>query len=295
MSFSEDVKIELSGVYVSGCCRMAECFAFLGFSRTFSEEEICFKTMSDSSAERLRKLLKTEFHTYSVKTESGEKRKTYKVTVGGNLDRKKIFSALKRSNTGKILKKECCKSAFLRGLFLAYGTVSDPEKSYNLEFNFKDRILAELAVDLISNYGFTPKIYQKGEYNTVCIKDSTAIEDLLARIGCSQGSLQIIGAKIYKNMRESVNRKTNCETANSKKTVDASIRQRMAIEYLDNTKRLDTLPEELLKVALLRFNNPDASLSELCKLCDEPITRSGINHRLERIIKYAENLKEKSL
>ena len=289
MSFCENVKAELNGILVSGCCRLAECYGLLYFSRTFSDDRIIFKTRSSAAADRFQKLMRIEFGAYTVKSQSGEKIITYKVSVNGTADRKKIHTAFKGESINmSLIKRDCCKAAFLRGVFLACGTISDPEKEYDLEFLVYSRNKAEQLKNFLSEFGFSPKIYARKSNIAVCHKNSSAIEEIMARIGCSQASLELMGTKIYRNMRVTVNRKTNCETANSKKTVDASVKQMMAIKYLESTGRFDILPDDLRTVAVLRRDNPDAPLSYLCKISSEPLTRSGMNHRLARLVSAAE-------
>ena len=186
---------------------------------------------------------------------------------------------------------EQCPGAFLRGVFLSCGTVTDPERGYHLEFVVPYKKLCMDLMKLLDELNLNPKyIIRKGNH-VIYFKDSESIEDVLAIIGAQEASLYVMNVKIEKDVKNKINRIVNFELSNIGKTIGASNIQIEAIEYIENTVGISSLPDNLQGVARLRIDNPEASLKELCTLSDEPITRSGINHRLERIVKFADELK----
>ena len=186
--------------------------------------------------------------------------------------------------------RECCPQSFIRGAFLACGGINDPEKEYRAEFSVKNEALAKDLLSLLAEYDIILKKTQRSTATVLYTKDSGMIEDLLTVMGDTTRTLDIMDTKIMKSVKNNINRQRNCDNANITKTVEASIKQRTAIEYLENADRLLSLPEELLEAAMLRKENPDLTLKELCKVSKAPITVSGLNHRLKRIIEIYEEM-----
>ena len=185
---------------------------------------------------------------------------------------------------------ECCAGAFLRGAFLSCGTVTSPESGYHLEFVVPYKKLCTDLIKFLDELNLNPKyIVRKGNH-IVYFKDSESIEDILAIIGAQDASLYVMGIKIEKDVKNKVNRKLNFEISNISKTVDAAQIQISAIELIESRQGLSSLPDNLQKIARLRLEYPESSLSELEKLLDEPISRSGINHRLNKIVKIAQDI-----
>ena len=177
---------------------------------------------------------------------------------------------------------ENCQKAFLAGAFLSCGTVSDPNKDYHLEFTVPFLNLSKSLVTLLGEIDFSPKTANRKGYNIVYFKDSEAIEDCLYIMGASSSMFDMMNVEIVKDLRNKANRTANCEAANIERTVKASREQSAAIEKIEEKKGLDFLKPDLKDMALLRQENPEASLAELSKISG--LSRSGVNHRLKKIV-----------
>ena len=251
-----------------------------------------------SVAELYSSMIKLCFGAHTVIAESGTEKISYIVSVTGEADRNRIINYYDSGEKDwiinpKFLKHTCCRWAFIRGAFLACGSINDPEKSYHLEFAVKDPTLGFAFAAFLELCGHKPKTSQRQSVSALYFNDSTTMEELLGGIGASQYSLELMEVKVVKDMRNRLNRQNNFETANISKTVNAAVEQNEAIDYLIKNNLLGLLPEELRMVALLRKDNPDASLSQLCKLLGDGISRSGVNHRLQRIVDAANEAKLK--
>jgi len=185
---------------------------------------------------------------------------------------------------------EGCRSAFLRGAFLACGTLSDPEKSTHLEFLVPSEERAVQFSTFLDACGYPPRIAHRANGIGLYFKDAPSVEDLLAIMGAGGMSMEMMNLRIEREIRNQENRATNCVAKNIEKSVSASARQMAAIEKLTVTGMLAQLPESIRITALLRAENPDASLEELRNLHEPPITKSGLNHRLQKILSEAEKL-----
>lgn len=299
MSFSYDVKSEMCKIRPSGCCKFAQFYGMLLFSRAFSLNSVSITTEHEIVCKAYTHLLKGCFDIHAPVETSGQKRQMYKAAVTGAMDRKRILSYYGHSSStinNEIIRRECCKSAFLRGVFLSCGVIDDPNKDYCIEFVMPDSPLCHSFVGFLNEIGLTPRIARRRNHMVVYFKDSDQIEELLTRMQASHYTLELMSIKIYKDIRNKINRKTNCETANISKTVTAAVEQTKAIEYLEDTGILYMLPAELVSAAMLRKINPSSSLKELCERSSDPITRSGLNHRLQKLVAIAkeemENNKE---
>lgn len=298
MSFCQDIKNELIGLRVAECCKLPLAYGFMLFGRSFSLKRISLQTGNKETAEYYAFLLKDIFGAQAVISAGGSVRPTYKAEVVSEGDRLKILAAFDFGMTesfinSEILNRECCVQSFIRGVFLACGNINDPEKEYRAEFVMKSADFAGEFCELLSLHGITLKMTARGKAYVLYTKESALIEDLLTLIGLPHRTLDFIDTKIMKSVKNKINRANNCDSANISKTVEASIKQRAAIEYLKGTDRLDSLPEELYRAALLRENNPEATLKELCTISDEHITVSGLNHRLNKIIEIYTELKNR--
>lgn len=187
-----------------------------------------------------------------------------------------------------------CRRAFLRGIFLAAGSMSDPEKTYHLEINTHSQDAADIISSLINNFDLHARISKRKSHFVVYLKEGENIVDFLNIIGAHSSLLDLENVRIMKEMRNNVNRIVNCETANLDKTVDAAIKQVENITIIKNRIGLDKLPKPLLEVATLRIEYPDANLKELGELLSPPLGKSGVNHRLRKIEEMAERLKTRS-
>lgn len=181
--------------------------------------------------------------------------------------------------------------AFLRGVFVSCGSVTDPNKEYHLELVLPENERSAALLDFITEHGMAVKATRRARRTVIYAKESELIEDFLTYIGAANHSLEIMQVKIVKDFRNRVNRSVNCESANLDKTVAASNRSVEDIEFIFSEMGADWLSLELRETARLRLENPEMSLSELCGLFPEPISRSGLNHRLKKLSKLAEDLR----
>ena len=298
MSFSRELKTKVCELKSSECCKKAECYAFMLFGQSFNAQKISLLTDNETVALRYAYLIK---HCFKIEPETvihSGKKTTYKIFVKTEEERKQILNILQLTYNSpnnyinqQIIIKECCKNAFIKGMFLACGQAADPKREYRIEFNIKNAELSYAVFDLLFKKELEPRITLKKLTNCVYIKRSECVEDFLTLIGASALSLQVMDARVVKDFRAGLNRKGNFEDANTSKLVNASLEQRTAIEFLMTPDKISLLSEELQYAAKLRLENPYAPLSELCRLSDVPITRSGLNHRLRKIIEIYNKVK----
>jgi len=296
MSFCAEVKNELINIRASACCKPSFAYGFMLFGRSFSFKKIVFQTTNENVQ---KAYFDAVFSVYKVKPEltaGGNIKPTYKASIESESDRLKILASVDFGISEGFIDRsfflrECCILAFLRGAFLACGNINDPEKEYRAEFNLKNEGLAtELSV-LLAELGIKMRKIERKNGFQLYTKESAVIEDLLTLLGAGRKTLDIIDTKIMKSVKNNINRARNCDNANISKTVEASIKQRRAIEFLEKADRLYSLPHELLEAAILRRDNPDATLKELCRISKDAVTISGLNHRLKRIIEIYEEMK----
>ncbi len=300
MSFSADVKNELLSIEPENeCCMHALAYGMMLFSRAFSYYDMSLLTEHGGIAEKYCELMKKVCGVTPevVKSEAGK----YKIEVLTKEDRLKVLKTFgydKKSGTSRLnwgnMSDECCKTAFLRGAFLTCGTVNDPNKNYHFEFVVPYLNLSKDLKVFISDYdelNVVPKSITRNSNYVIYFKDSESIEDLLTVMGAHNSSLELMGVKMYKDMRNNVNRKLNFESANLDKTIDAAGKQINAILHIKNTVGLSYLSDDLKEIAEIRLENPDMSLRELCESLSTPITRSGVNHRLNKICSIANQIK----
>lgn len=302
MSFSADVKNELLSVETQNeCCLHAFCYGFLLCSRSFSYRDISILTEHKETAQVYADTIYRVCSVAPSVVKSGAGK--YRLEIKNSDDRVKVMSSFgydSKSRTMRInyanIADDCCKSAFLRGVFLSCGTVNDPSKRYHLEFVLPFKNLIKDLAYFISGFeefqmDYEPKIIQRNSNYVMYFKGSEAIEDILTVMGAVNSSLEVMGAKMYKDMRNNVNRKLNFENANLDKTVGAASRQIDAIGKIKKTIGISRLPDELKEIARLRYDNPDMSLRELSESLTEPLSKSGVNHRLKKICDIADSIK----
>lgn len=189
--------------------------------------------------------------------------------------------------------EKCCKRAYLRGCFLATGSISAPDRSYHLEVTFTNNLLAEEFIDCLNTFGIEAKQIIRKRHFVVYLKEGQEIVDFLNIIGAHNALMKMENIRIIKDVRNQVNRIVNCETANLEKTVNASLRHVDNIRFINDTIGIKTLPIPLREIASLRIENPDVSLLELGKMMNPILSKSGVNHRLKKIDKIADSLREK--
>ncbi|MCG4585882.1 DNA-binding protein WhiA, partial [Anaerosalibacter bizertensis] len=191
-----------------------------------------------------------------------------------------------------IINKRCCKRSFIRGAFLGGGSISNPEKTYHLEFVTTNEEHGKELSDLINSFGLSSKIVLRKENFVIYLKEGEQIVDLLNIMGAHLALLKLEDIRVLKDVRNNINRIVNCETANLSKTIDASLRQIENIEYIDRIIGLEKLPKNLSDLAYLRLEHRDASLKELGAMLNPPVGKSGVNHRFRRIEEIVDNLKK---
>ncbi len=212
--------------------------------------------------------------------------------------KKKLFELINDSETlfdedaiinDSIFKCTSCKSNFLKGVFIACGTITNPDHAYNLELILPDRQLIGPLMDILESLDMPPKFQVRRNQIILYYKDSELLEDFLNYIGAQKTAFDVMNTKILKDLRNNANRLANCDAANIDKTVSAAQNVINAINLIRSNKKMHLLPDELKKTAQLRIQYSDAPLSELAKLHEPPISKSGLNHRLKKIIEFSKN------
>ncbi len=297
MSFSAEIKRELCKAPPSRrCCAQAEAYGVLLFCNSFSRNGIRIMTSSDSFASILPLLFKKAFQIeFDHLPPERPGKRSFLIThpdkiklIGETFGYDPTESVALHINFG-VLEEDHCRTAFFKGAFLAGGSVTDPEKGYHLELTTSHYNVARELPALLRESGFEPKSTTRKSNYVTYFKQSESIEDFLTAIGSPVAAMGIMNAKVEKNLRGSVNRRVNCESANLDKTVDAAQGQLEAIRFLEARGALEELPEKLKEVALLRRENPELTLTQLADLCVPPITKSALNHRLRKIMALAQN------
>ncbi len=309
MSFAGEVKKELSKADISiNARRVAECYGLLLYSRRFSKEEIKLKTESMCVAERFSEHISMLFGAIIEKKSTLRATKEdinlHSIKVLLQSDCQRIFTSFGhipdaltlRVNRANI-EDEQCVSAFLRGAFLSCGSVNDPQKNYHLEFCVPYKNLCNDLCTLmgeVAECNLTPRTTVRNGTHIVYLKDSEQITDLLTYMGAPNSAMDIMSAKAYKQMRNITNRRINSELANISRIAEAGARILSAIDVIDADRGLSALPENLREVAELKRDNPELSLSALGNLLNPPISRSGVNHRLNKLIELADEIKQEA-
>ena len=295
MSFSSEAKAELCQQRPDKkCCALAESYGVLLYCNTFSAQEIRIITASPEFAARLPRLFKSAFGlSFDILPKEGTAGKSsFKITDRDKL--KKIFDAFGAEIDGTVshhinfgvIEDDCCRASFIRGAFLAGGSVTDPAKRYHMELATTHYSVSRETYSVLLEMGFSPKeVQRKGDY-LLYFKKSGHIEDLLTTIGAPVAAMDIMSAKVEKDMKNSINRKVNCDSANADKVVEAAAKQMEAIRRIDKLYGLDSLPDKLQEAALLRYANPEASLADLATLSYPPVSKSCLSHRLKKLLTY---------
>ena len=191
---------------------------------------------------------------------------------------------------GILVQQTCCKRAFLRGAFMASGSISDPNKSYHFEIVARTLQQAQLLTELMNSFEADAKIVERKNHYVAYVKEGSQIVDMLNVMEAYVSLMNLENVRILKEMRNTVNRKVNCETANINKTVSAAVKQIEDIRKIQSRMGFDELPESLREMAELRLQYPDATLKELGEYLDPPVGKSGVNHRLRKLSAIAEDL-----
>ena len=313
MSFSGMIKEELSEHYAKARhCNLAELSAFVRMSGEFAEDKkgrciIRFHTENFAVARKCFTLLQKTFNILKVKLldkgENAVKKGPFAAVLYREDGADRVAGALKLTRSGAgntdysinpiVVQNTCCKRAFLRGVFLAAGSISDPKKAYHLEIVFDEEGKAVWVRDVIHSFMIDAKVVKRKKYFVVYVKEGAQIVDLLNIMEAHLALMELENIRILKEVRNSVNRQVNCEAANINKTVQAAAKQIGDILYIRDNFGFDNLEDGLREIAVLRIEYPEASLKELGEMLPVPLGKSGVNHRLKRLGSIAEGLKEK--
>ena len=296
MSFSSDAKNELCRGQVSRlCCARAESYGVLMYCNVFTADEIRVTTENPAFAQRLPRLFHRAFGLRfdRLPEEPGGGKAVFQITDGQKLSHIMDVLGYDRSQSLAVhinlalLEEDCCRASFLRGAFLAGGSVIDPAKRYHLELATSHLHASRELEALLREMGYLPKTVRRGGYNVLYFKQSEHIEDILTLIGAPIAAMEVMNTKAEKDLRNQINRKLNCDTANLDKTVDAALAQVEAIRRLDRFGVMEQLPEKLRETGEKRLLHPELTLSELAEEFTPPLTKSCLNHRMRKIMEYA--------
>lgn len=293
VSFSAGVKAEICKNFPQKkCCAVAQAFGVLLYCNTFTGELVKIVTESRDFALMLPRLFRRAFGFDFDEFPSMEApgKLVFQIT-----DRNKLTDIMESYGFDpdqtlalhvnlSVLEEECCRTAFLRGAYLAGGSVTDPEKGYHMEMATVHGFVARETYALMEEtMGFYPKLAQRGGSQVLYIKHSDLISDFLTYLGASVSAMGLIEAKLEKELKNRVNRRCNCDDANTSKTVEAAQEQLSAIRILREKGKLETLPEKMKQAAIAREQNPEASLTELAAMMDPPITKPAMNNRMKKL------------
>ena len=299
-SFSFKAKSELCRTAVQRlCCARAECYGVLLYCNTFTMQEVRIITENQEFAARLPRLFHRAFNVKFDRLPADEpsgSKLIFQITDSDKLRR--IVDALGYDPRQSLvlhvnfalLEDDCCRVSFLRGAFLAGGSVTDPEKRYHLELSTSHVQASREVSALLQEMGFLPRSVMRSGSAVIYFKQSEHIEDLLTTLGAPVAATEIMTAKVDKEIRNGANRAMNCDMANVNKTLDAVAAQQEAIEKLKETGRLERLPDKIQETASLRMQNPELPLAQLAALFDPPISKSCLNHRIRKIMEEARKL-----
>lgn len=298
LSFSASAKAEICrNMPAKHCCALAECFGILLFCNSFSGENIRIITESREFAHLLPKLFQKAFSMeFDIRPETDIAGKlNFQITDPDKISDIMEWYGFAPQDTLAmhinlaVVEEECCKAAFLRGAFLAGGSVTDPGKGYHLELNTTHQSVAREGFSLIQEtLGFPPKTASRGGGQVLYLKQSDRVSDCLTYLGAPVAAMGIMEAKLEKELNNNVNRRCNCDDANISKVVEAAQEQLTAIRILQEQKRYENLPDKLKKAAQARKKHPEASLTELAAMMEPPITKPAMNHRLKKLVQMAQ-------
>ena len=314
MSFSSSVKDELSRQMPGARhCQIAETAAILslcGRVKISASDHFWIEihTENVAVARKYFTLLKKTFNiSTDVSIRSGMnpgRSRTYIVAVREHEEALKVLQAVKLINSqgeigenlslirNVVLQNACCRRAFIRGAFLAAGSISAPEKFYHFEIVCPTEPKAEQLKNIIATFDIEAKIVPRKKYYVVYIKEGSQIVDILNVMEAPVSLMELENIRIVKEMRGSVNRQVNCETANINKTVSAAVKQIEDIRFIQSVTGLSGLPESLQEMARIRLERPEATLKELGEALEPPVGKSGVNHRLRKLSLAAEELRQ---
>ena len=298
VSFSGNAKAELCrNIPPKACCALAECFGILLFCNSFRADGIRIITESREFGALLPKLFKKalgvtfdvipdENTTGKLNFQISDPEKIHLIMDAYGFDAKDTLSL--HINL-PVVEDDCCKSAFLRGAFLTGGSVTDPAKGYHMELTTTHSSVARECNSLMQEVlGFQPKTANRGGSHLLYVKQSDQISDWLTLLGAHVSAMGIMEAKLEKELNNKVNRRCNCDDANTSKVVEAAQEQLSAIRALQDNGQFNNLPVKLQQAAKARLENPEASLTELAAMMEPPISKPAMNHRLQKLVKMTQ-------
>lgn len=305
MSFSGEIREEIGTIYSSPRhCQLAELAALFTFGGKLRWEdgklfEMRFQTENEFVARKCFTLTNKTFKIYlgvTIRRNPAQHGSTQYILFTKHPNQAKmLFDALKLLEDGTVsdllIKNSCCKRAYLRGVYLVAGSMSDPLKGYHLEMVCNRQEQAQQLADILQGFDLDAKIVLRKKNHVVYLKEGENVSDFLNIVEAHRALLNFENTRIYKDMRNRVNRKVNCEAANINKTVSAATRQVEDIRFIQKQCGLEKLPALLQEIASVRLENPDSSLIELGKLLDPPVGKSGVNHRLRKLEEFANSLR----
>lgn len=300
MSFCSRVKIQISkDGPKNGCCMRAETYGLLLFSHLLTKEKHVFRTEQSCTAHLMAELTAACCSAYveieEVRTAEG-KRKIFCVSLPETDQRELTLSSfgIEEEDAAAIdfglIESECCRDAFLRGVFLACGTVSDPDKAYHVDFTVHSQRLCKELCKILRTCGINCGMSERRGGYCAYVKEGESIEQLLAVIGAGDGYYEFVKLRLHRNLMNTTNRQVNCDNANISKIISAAQQQLVVIRRIEKECGLEKLPEDLRELAELRLENHDMSLRDLGECLSVPLSRSGVNHRMQRIIDFAAHL-----
>lgn len=294
MSFSSKVKAELCRIPPArACCARSELYGSLLYAAEFSQKEIRVTAENADIIRRVQLLCRRVLDVTPEIQNAGKKKM---IRFAGEAQIRPIFALFSydyKSHVSyhinrNVLECEGCETAFLRGVFLQTGSVAEPSKKSHLELKAGSQSLTGEVVSLMLDMGLRPKETVRQMNHILYLKESTQIEDFLTLLGASGAAMELMEAKVEKNLRNTINRQVNCETANLVKSTDAAAKQVIAIYKLNARHGLDGLPEPLRETACMRLKYETDTLAELAARFDPPLSKAGLSHRLKKITSLAE-------
>jgi hypothetical protein len=296
MSFSSEVKEELAGVMPQARhCRIAEIAGVIDLlGDRESGDELVIWTENERLARKYFTLLKKAFNIEKDLRISEEKRgRRNKIRVVLS-EPEKVNDIRKAASHPMLLSMECCRRSYLRGAFLAAGSISAPEKYYHLEIVCQDRDTADHIQTVMRNLGFDAKIAGRKNAYVVYLKEGEQIVQILGEMGAGHALMNLENVRILRDMRGRINRRVNCETANLGKSVVTGVRQTEDIQYIRDHAGLGSLPRQLREMAEVRLAYPDAPLKDLGEYLEPKIGKSGVNHRLKKLSRIASDMRKQN-
>ena len=305
MSFSSQVKEEIAK-HIGGVrhCQLAELAALIAFNGEVIRDSIgdySIKIVSENPVV-IKKCFVLLKKTFGIEAENFIDANTDRIVINDSYEAKRILEGIKMLDekglkvdnhlvSPQILRQQCCRRCFIRGAFLAAGSVSDPNASYHFEIVCSSEDKAKELVEIIESFEVEAKIVFRKKYYVVYVKEGSFIVDLLNIMEAHVALMELENVRIVKEVRNTLNRQINCETANMNKSAVAGVRQISDIEYIRDTVGLDILKEGLRDIAYLRLENSSMNLKDLGQLLDPPVGKSGVNHRLKKISEIAQELR----